>query len=364
MNKLLDYEHQVASHCESGTVRNLLKHKGLEVTEQMIFGIGSGPAFFYLFFVKGPSGFPLCGIRNPPGGILNNIRKSLKVDFFTKKYRSTDEAFQEVKALLGAGTPVAVSVDMFYMKYLPSFMHVHAPFHFITLVGINGDRYMVSDPYFQTLGELSEENLRLAWATHAPMAKDNFLAYVREVPGEINWEKAVATAIKKTCNSMILPPGVRKLFPFIGVEGMRMYARQVPKWPQKHRGSKLREGIMFNAVAFEDQGTGGGAFRLMYGAFLQEASELFGSPALADLAKQIIEHGQVWRNISRLIIKAGKIVPMNDNDYDEWIQGHKKELEEKLTEIGQLFLERALFEQKFFADLKKVASSLKQSKTG
>jgi len=356
------YKHQVASHCESGTVRNLLNHGGLEVSEPMIFGIGSGPAFFYLFFVRGPSGFPLCGIRTPPGSILKSIRKRCNIDFFAKKYRSTDQAFERLGELLDKGTPVAVSVDMFYMKYLPSFMHVHAPFHFITLVGRKGDSYVVSDPYFEPLGELSKENLRAAWATHAPLAKDNFLSYVERIPSSINWEKAIVTGLKKTCNGMVLPPGIRSAFGFVGVEGMRMYAREVRKWPDKYSGSMLREGILFNAVAFEDQGTGGGAFRLMYGAFLQEAADIFGSRGLAEMADQMIEHGKAWRDISRLIIKAGKIVPMDDKKYEAWFGVHESELREKLAEISRLFSERADFERRFFTELKKVSAHLKYSK--
>ena len=65
------YRHQLASHCESGTVRNLFNHSGVDVSEAMVFGIGSGPAFYYLFFAKGPSGLPLVGVRNPPGQITN-----------------------------------------------------------------------------------------------------------------------------------------------------------------------------------------------------------------------------------------------------------------------------------------------------
>lgn len=363
METIANFEHKVASHCESGTVRNLLKFSGLDVTEPMIFGIGSGPAFFYLFFVKGPSGFPLCGIRNPPGGILKNVRKRCKIDFFEKKYRSTDAAFQKVDALIDKGIPVAVSVDMFYMKYLPAFMHVHAPFHFICLVGRNGDTYAVSDPYFEPVGELGKDHLRTAWATHAPMARDNFLSYVLEIPKSINWEKAIVKSIKKTCNGMILPPGVNKAFAFMGIQGMRMYARQVLLWPKKYRGSMLREGILFNAVGFEDQGTGGGAFRLMYGAFLQETAKVFGSNALSQLAEQMIDHGKAWRDISRLIIKVGKIVPMDDNEFDGWFSKNENDLNVKLAEISSRFLERAAFEERFFVDLKKVAKDLKFSES-
>ncbi|MCP4610688.1 MAG: BtrH N-terminal domain-containing protein [Planctomycetes bacterium] len=358
MKTIDKYSHQVASHCETGALRNLLKWGGLEISEPMVFGVGSGPAFYYLFFAKGPSGFPLIGIRNPPGSIFKNIKKRCGVDIVIKKYRKTEEAISRLNDMLDAGVPVAASVDMFYMKYLPSFLHVHAPFHHIVLIGRQGDTYAVSDPYFEQIGELEIENLKDAWSTHAPMAKDNLMAYVNGVPREINWEKAAVKSIKKTCRNMLLPPGIKNIFSFVGVEGIRTYAKKLTQWPNRYRGSFLREGILFNAVGFEDQGTGGGAFRLMYGAFLQEISERFKSNRINELAEHMIEHGKQWREISRKIIKVGKKVPIKDEEYSDWYQKNEKVLNDGLEEISRLFLERAEFEQRFFKELIAAVSNL------
>ncbi len=44
MDKLLsiDFKHQQAKHYETGVTKSLLSHNGLELSEPMIFGIGSG----------------------------------------------------------------------------------------------------------------------------------------------------------------------------------------------------------------------------------------------------------------------------------------------------------------------------------
>ncbi len=353
-----NYQHKVASHCESGTVRNLLNHAGIKVSEPMVFGIGSGPAFYYLFFAKGTSGFPLIGVRNPPGKILGNIKKLCKVDIRTKKFRSTDEAIKKANTLIDSNIPVAASVDMFYMKYLPAFLHIHAPFHFIVLAGRDKESYAVSDPYFQGIGELTGENLRAAWETHAPLAKDNFMAYLDTEPASIDWETAVVKGIHKTCRSMILPAGIKHLFSFVGVQGIKLYSKKMTEWPRKYRGVMLREGILFNAVGFEDQGTGGGAFRLMYGAFLQEVAAMFASREIGELADKMIEHGDTWRGISRKFIKVGKKVPQDDDAYENWYAENSAVLSEGLEEIQNDFLKRAAFEDRFFRDLKKAVSRL------
>jgi len=352
------YRHNVASHCETGSVRNLLGHAGLDVSEPMVFGIGSGPAFYYLFFAKGPSGLPMLGIRLQPGKILSNFAKLCSIDFQFGKFDSTDRALREADALLEAGVPFAACVDMFYMKYLPSFLHVHAPFHFIVITGREGDEYLVSDPYYDDIVRLHVDDLRAAWETHAPLAKDNSLYRVKGIPAEIDWRRATRRAMTRTCRDMLPPPVVRDLLWFVGIRGMRTFARKMLGWTREHSGVKLREGILMTAVGFEDQGTGGGAFRLMYGAFLQEASRLFGSAGLEELAGRMVEHGRAWREVSRKLIRVGKTVPMDDDAFADWHAANATALQEGLAEISGDFLRAADFEEAFFRELAAVAGGL------
>lgn len=358
MEIIPDYSHRVASHCETGSVRNLLVNAGLEVSEPMIFGVGSGPAFYYLFFAKGPSTFPLLGIRNKPGSIIKNVARLCGIEIFSRTYKTTDQAIEKANALIDSGTPAAACVDMFYMRYLPNFMRLHAPFHFIILVGRDGDSYAISDPYHEKIGVLGEEDLRAAWETHAPFGKDNLLMHVQSVPGRIDWKSAVVRAIRKTCRDMLPPPVVRSFLSFVGVEGIRRYARSIRQWPSAYRGVVLREGILFDAIAFEAQGTGGGAFRLMYGAFLQEVSRMFGSEAMSGLADEMIESGEGWREVSRRLISTGKTVPQEDGAYDDWYAENGSALREGLDEIGRLVDARAEFEEDLFRRLARAASGL------
>jgi hypothetical protein len=352
------YQHHVSSHCESGSVRNLLLHAGLDISEAAVFGIGSGPTFYYLFFAKGPSGFPLVGVRNRPGMILKNVNRRLGVGFEMTKHRTTRDALGAANACLDAGEPVIACVDMFYMKYLPSFLRVHAPFHFIVLCGRDGDSYTVSDPYFKELAQLDVRDLSVAWSTGAPMAQDNLLCRLEGVPRDIDWKQAVKVATRKTCKEMVLPPVIRGMLPFVGVQGMRTYAKSMTKWPRRYRGVRLREGILMSAVGFEDQGTGGGAFRLMYGAFLDEAGKRLSSSALSEFGAQMTAHGENWRETSRKLIRVGKLVPMQEEKYDAWAATGTPSLVEGLEEISKDFFCAADFEQEFFQRLGQVARSL------
>jgi hypothetical protein len=334
-------------------------NSGLDISEPMVFGIGSGIAFYYVFFARGPSGMPLLALRNPPGSLFDTSAKLLKVDIIRRQYKTADLAIERANHLIDAGVPVAATVDMFYMKYLPSFIQVHAPFHFILLVGRDKDTYSVSDPYFGGIGQLHVEDLRAAWETHAPMAKDNRLFYLDGQPPTSEYLKlAIKRGIRRTCRKMLMPRAINRVLSFVGIEGMRTFARKMVLWPSRYQGVRLREGILFTAVVFEEQGTGGGAFRLLYGSFLQEVSDIFQSSEMGDLAGRIIEHGNNWKNTSRKLIRLGKTLPMDDDAYPDWYRDNAPVLGAGLGEVSEEFLAFADVEAAFFRDLRAAAVRL------
>ncbi|MCG8573131.1 MAG: BtrH N-terminal domain-containing protein [Spirochaetes bacterium] len=359
MPKIENYEHLVASHCESGSVRNILKHSGFDISEPMAFGIGSGVVFAYMFFAKGPAGFPVNAIRLPMGVIVKNVSQKLDIDMYQKKFKNTQDAFKVARNTIRSGKPVTLCVDMFYMKYLPKLMQIHVPFHFIVIIGYENNTYYISDPYYQGIGELSEEELKLAWDTHALFAKDNFLAYVKNPPQNPDWKSAIKKSLSITCRNMLLGPGVNKILPIFGVFGIRYFAKKMLEWPKKYRGLQLREGMLYVPTIFEEQGTGGGAFRLIYGAFLQEAAEILNHQGLNELADEMIDNGLMWRDASRDLISTAKEIPIRREAYTEWITKNASFLDEGLQRSSKLFLQRADEEEKIFKKLKKIVKELK-----
>ena len=358
MGMIKEYKHEVASHCESGTVRNLLNFSGVNVTEAMVFGLGSGVDFVYLSFLKYFSPFPITIVRSQMGKIFQNVEKLCNINFFFKKLKNTDIALEKINAMIDNGVPVALCVDMFYMRYLPSFLHIHVPFHFIVLYGREGDVYTVSDPYYQDIAHLSEDALRAAISTHALFSNDNLVAYVEKVPkGEIDWKSAIIKSLKRTADKMV-PPAFVNVVPILGVAGIKTFAKKILTWPNEFKGLALREGILGTARGFEEQGTGGGAFRLVYGAFLKEAAEVMNSKALEEFAEKMIQNGAAWREASRKLIKIGKEVPASNNSYPEWYDKNKKSFIEALKDVSDDFIKISDFEKTFFNNIKKFVKEL------
>jgi hypothetical protein len=77
-----------------------------------------------------------------------------------------------------------------------------------------------------------------------------------------------------------------------------MVARQIRKWPVKH-GTKKANHYLAQMVRMQEEiGTGGGGFRFIYAAFLQEASVILKNEKLKELSQEMTTIGDLWRDFA------------------------------------------------------------------
>lgn len=99
-------------------------------------------------------------------------------------------------------------------------------------------------------------------------------------------------AIRKTANMMLRTP-----VPIVGVRAIRSLARRIGKLASGDpRYARLFVGQIVRMQ--EEIGTGGGGFRFMYAAFLQEAGERLERAALKDASRQMTGTGDTWRQFA------------------------------------------------------------------
>jgi len=325
------YKHKMAAHCESGTVTALLNNAGLEITEPMVFGIASGIFFAYFHKMKSFP-FPTFIVRNKPGHMRKNISRRLGVKFRTMTFNNPEEGEKELDRLIDQNIPVGVQVDFFYMDYIPEWERVHINVHYIVVVGKKGSKYIVSDSYFPELVELDAGSLRKARFAGGKMSPKGFIFYTKYIPSVINYPKAIKESIRKSCFNMVKIP-----LPFLGVKGIRLFARKITEWPELARDVEhLSHEIMKINILLEDQGTGGAGFRFIFATFLQLCSTHIQKPGLQDFSKRMMENGDKWREISLFAARIGKNRDLGPD---------------RLRELGDLLYERADAEEKFFRDL-------------
>ncbi len=326
----LDFTHRMAAHCESGTVAALLNHAGMDISEPLVFGIAGGIFFGYFESKKFP--FPTFVVRNRPGMMRTNVRKRLGVRFTEKQFRNEKQGQIEFDRILDASIPVACQTDFFYMTYLPSHVRVHINVHFIIVVGRDGGEYIVSDCYAPELARIDGDSLHRGRFAGGSFSPRGFLFYPVSVPANPDMAGAIWKGIRQAAFYMVRLP-----VPFLGVKGIRLFAKKLHNWPSLARDiDHLSHEIMKINIFLEDQGTGGAGFRFMYATFLREAAAITGCGDLADMSARMMAIGDRWRELSLFAARIGK----------------RRDLSaDRLSEMSGMLNERADLEEAFFRDL-------------
>ena len=329
----IDFEHKMAAHCETGTLKALLKYNGLEITEPMVFGISGGIFFGYLTTSKFP--FPTFIVRSKPGQIRKNITKMLGIKIVTQRFGKNRE-LGERKLIenIEKGIPTSAQLDFYYMDYMPDWQRVHINVHFLIVIGIEDDKYIVSDSYYPKIAEVHRNQFIKARFAGGYMAPKGFIYHIDHIPDNIDFKKPIIKGIKKASRNMVKLP-----VPFIGVKGIYKFADKVVDWPKIARDEDdLSHQVMKINILLEDQGTGGAGFRYMYATFLQQAASELQDEKLDDFSRRIMEIGDGWRHISYFAAKTGKNREFGEN---------------KMKELSSLIRERGDLEKEFFTDLLK-----------
>ncbi len=293
------FDHRQSAHCESGVASNLLRHYGLEISEAMAFGIGSGLFFAYLPFIR-IDGLPLTAYRCEVGGIFRRVAKRLGCRVHWQKFRRPDQATAALNEALAQGIPVACRTGGYWLPYFPPAFRFHFNMHNLVVVGRQEDAYIISDPVFPDPERCHRRDLERARFAKGTMAPKGTMYYLKSVPERIDLAPAIAKGLRDVCRRMLSVPG-----PVIGVRGIRFLAGQVRKWPVKlgEQRALLYVGQLIRMQ--EELGTGGAGFRFMFAAFLQEAAEHLEMPRLAELSRDMTAVGDRWRKVAVL---GGRLV--------------------------------------------------------
>jgi hypothetical protein len=299
LDVLIPFEHRQTAHCESGVISSLLRHHRRPISEPMAFGISSGLTFAYLPMIKF-GGLPLFAYRMPPKSVIRGVTKRLGITMAYETFRDPARGTAALDAHLAAGRVVGLQTSVFWLDYFPADMRFHFNAHNLVVYGKRAGRYLISDPVLDTAVECPAASLEKARFVRGVMAPKGLLYYPRSLPERFELAPAILKAIRWTSGMMLHTP-----LPFIGVRGIRMVARKIARLPREHgRENRLLIGHMVRMQ--EEIGTGGAGFRFLYASFLQEASEVLGRPALAEIATELTAAGDQWRAAALFAAKMCK----------------------------------------------------------
>ncbi|MBA5792110.1 BtrH N-terminal domain-containing protein [Flavobacterium sp. xlx-214] len=326
-----NFQHIQTAHCENGAIVNLLSNKGYTISEPMAFGLGSGLFFVYLPFIK-VNHAPAISYRPLPGVIFNRMAKRLGIKIKRFKFSDPKKAQQKLDENLAQNIPTGCVVGVYNLPYFPDEYRFHFNAHNIVVFGKEGNNYLISDPVLDYTVSLTEDELEKVRFAKGALAPKGHLYYPIVIPDQIDLTNSIKQAIKKTCNDMLAP------VPIVGVKGMRMVAKAIVKWHKKLGVAKANYNLANLVRMQEEIGTGGGGFRFIYAAFLQEAGVYLKNDELIALSKEMAAIGDNWRDFA---LEASRVVKKRSNT------------ENVYQVLSQTLLEIADKEEAFFKKLKK-----------
>ena len=127
--------------------------------------------------------------------------------------------------------------------------------------------------------------------------------------------------------------------PIAGVSGIASTGKKIKKWRDK-LGPQTAGLYLAQLVRMQEEiGTGGGGFRYIYGAFLQEAHAFHPIDELMEISKIFTQSGDMWRSaaVQAAGIYKGRIGSQADYDV-----------------MGDYLLEISEIEKKAFQALSKI----------
>jgi len=287
------FEHIQSAHCENGVTTALLRHRGIGfITEPLAFGIGSGLFYIQIPFLTVNNG-PAISFRTMPGAIFSRTCKSLGIEVVRKKFSSEEKAQAYVEKLVDEGVPVGCQVGVFHLPYFPTEYRFHFNAHNLIVFGKEDGQYKVSDPVMEITTSLSPAELTRVRFAKGPLSPRGQAYYpiIRGEVGEDVIRKAIIRGIKRNIRDMLQIPGG-----FAGVKGIKYTANRVRNWREKLGVRKA--GLFLGQIVRmqEEIGTGGGGFRFLYAAFLEEAFSYLQDDELLRISEEFTRAGDLWRS--------------------------------------------------------------------
>lgn len=328
----LEFEHKQSAHCENGVASNLLNYYGYPISEPMVFGIGAGLLFFYFPWIK-VNQAPAISYRTMPGHIFSNVAKRLGFRVKRQHFSQPNEAEKALNKMLEQGKPVGLQVGVYQLPYFPEPYRFHFNAHNLVVYGKQEGKYLISDPVIPHVTTLTPEELEKVRFAKGVLAPKGHMYYPTHLPESFSLEGAIRKGIKHTCNWMLSP------VPIVGVKAIEKVSKHILQWHQK-LGNKMTNHYLAQMVRMQEEiGTGGGGFRFLYGAFLQEASVILKNDTLKELSIEITEIGDSWRDFALAISRIYK-------NRDQATSDSYQKLSDALFQIAQR-------EKAFFKKLKK-----------
>jgi Butirosin biosynthesis protein H, N-terminal/Domain of unknown function (DUF4872) len=261
MPSIPGYVHTPGNHCGSTALRNLLGFHGIELSEEMAFGLGAGASFYYLTLEdSSPSRWFNGRTARLEESFRDLTGAALELRTFAE---GDDSAWEAARAEIDAGNPALLLTDIYYLDHYGD--SAHFPGHAVVLAGYDDEVAQLSDTGFEQLQSTRLEQLAKArHSGHPAYPLEGHMFTASAAVDRAQLEAAVPQAIAQAAKEMLEPTWGE----FAGLPAVERLAAEAGSWPEATEDWQWCARFAYQVI--ERRGTGGGAFRLMYSRFLEE----------------------------------------------------------------------------------------------
>ncbi len=284
------YRHLPGNHCGSTALRNLLAFAGVELSEEMAFGLGAGACFYYLTL---PDASPTRWFNGRTARLEENFRELTGAALEMRTFEQPEAGWKAARAIVDHGRPALLLTDLYHLDYYGR--SAHFPGHAVVLAGYDEEEALLSDTGFEDLQRAGLENLSRARFSRHPAYP--LQGHLFTVAGDIDRDSllaAVPGAVERAAREMLEPTWSD----LSGMPAVRRLAAEAASWPET--ADDWQWCARFGYQVIEKRGTGGGNFRLMFSRFLEEAGY-----AEATLAAAAAER---WSGLANAFVEASEAV--------------------------------------------------------
>jgi Butirosin biosynthesis protein H, N-terminal/Domain of unknown function (DUF4872) len=289
MPSVPNYTHTPGHHCGSTALRNLLAFHGADISEEMAFGLGAGACFYY---VSLEDGSPSRWFNGRTARLEENFSELTGAALELRTFDEDDDgAWEAARREVDGGNPVLLLTDLYYLDHYGN--SAHFPGHAVVLAGYDDEHAHLSDTGFEQL-QTTTTLADLDRARHSRHPAYPLAGHMFTASGPVGPERlrdAIPAAIARAAAAMVEP----EYREFSGLGAVERLAEEAGDWPEATEDWQWC--ARFGYQVIERRGTGGGAFRLMYSRFLEEAGRAE-APLAAEAAARWTELAGAFRTAS------------------------------------------------------------------
>jgi hypothetical protein len=293
----------------TSAIREVIKYYGVNLSEEMLLGLGAGLHFYYFSFRNLPH--PFIGGRMLPRKFEENLAQHSHINIHIKTTTGEQSAWNSIKSQLILNHPIIVYVEMSALEYLHMPEDQRFGSHCVTVFGFDEEENVVyvsdRDQVGYPITVSSLEHPQNHHIVPIPELSKARVSKMEPFPPDNTWLEIewnfyhfltryqIFTAIRENMIQFLNAPNTNE-----GLRAILLFARSMDKW-KNWSAEKLNHAAL-NAFMMIDQigGTGGGAFRKMYGLFLLEAAHQAAAPALGAIGEQYLFLGEQWDEVGHL----------------------------------------------------------------